>query len=83
MLLAAANQDLRRFLHQPAAVLFDETEGYRLPVYYVTPKEQVRVLKEMGFHDVRVLSTRTGLEVRDWRRWDKLSDDTLYYLCRV
>jgi SAM-dependent methyltransferase len=83
MLMTVANHDLGRFLHQPAAVLFDETQGYQLPVHYVTPKEQVRVLKEQGFHDIRVLSTRTGLEVRDWRRWDKLVDDTLYYLCRV
>ena len=83
MLLTAANQDLERFRHQPSAMLFDEASGYRQAVHYVTPKEQVRVLKELGFHDVRVLSTRSGLEVRDWRRWDKLVDDSLYYLCRA
>jgi SAM-dependent methyltransferase len=83
MLMKAANPDLARSRHQPSAVLFDEDGNYKTPVHYVTPKEQVRVLKELGFHDVRVLSTRTGLEVRDWRRWDKLIDDTLYYLCRV
>jgi SAM-dependent methyltransferase/CelD/BcsL family acetyltransferase involved in cellulose biosynthesis len=83
MLMAAANPGLARLRCQSSAVLFDETGDYKLPVYYLTPKEQVRILKELGFHDVRVLSTRTGLEVRDWRRWDKLIDDTLYYLCRV
>lgn len=83
LLMGAANQGLERLWHQPFAVLFDETAGYRRPVYYVTPKEQVRALKELGFHDVRVLSTRTGLEVRDWRRWGRIFDDTLYYLCRV
>ena len=83
MLMTAANPGLARLRHQLSAVLLDEAGGYRLPVHYVTPKEQVRALKELGFHDIRVLSTRTGLEVRDWRRWDKLSDETLYYLCRV
>jgi SAM-dependent methyltransferase len=83
MLMGTANQGLARFRHQPSAVLVDEKSGYQLLVHYVTPKEQVRVLKELGFHDVRILSARSGLEVRDWRRWDKLIDDTLYYLCRV
>jgi ubiquinone/menaquinone biosynthesis C-methylase UbiE len=83
LLMAVANPGLARLRHHAFAVLFDETWGYQLPVHYVTPKEQVRTLKQLGFHDVRVLSTRTGLEVRDWRRWDKLIDDTIYYLCRV
>ncbi len=83
LLLAAANPGLRRLECQPSALLFEEHGGYRLPVYYGTPREQVRVLRELGFHDVRVFSMRTGLEVRDWRRWDKLTDDSLYYLCRI
>ena len=83
LLISVMNPGLSRFQHQASAMIMDETGGYRLAAYYGTPKEQVRVLKELGFHDLRVLSTRTGLEVRDWRRWDKLIDDTLYYLCRV
>jgi hypothetical protein len=83
LLMAAANPGLARACQQSSAVLFDGTGDYRFPVLYVTPGEQVRVLKEAGFHDVRVFSTRTGLEVRDWRRWIRLRDETLYYLCRV
>ena len=81
--METANQNLKRLRHQSSAVLFDASGHYRLPVYYVTPREQVRALKELGFHDIRVFSMRTGLEVRDWRRWDKLTDDALYYCCRV
>jgi hypothetical protein len=81
--MAEANPGLGRLCHHAGAVLVDEQGGYQRPFHYVTPKEQVRVLKDLGFHDVRVLSTRSGLEVRDWRRWDKLVDRTLYYLCRV
>ncbi len=83
ILMSVANQNLARLRRQASAVLFDESGCYRLPVYYVTPKEQVRLLKEAGFHDIRVFSARTGLEVRDWRLWDKIADDTVYYLCRV
>jgi ubiquinone/menaquinone biosynthesis C-methylase UbiE/CelD/BcsL family acetyltransferase involved in cellulose biosynthesis len=83
ILMSTANENLYRSRCQESVYLFDELGGYRLPVYFGTPKEQARVLKELGFHDVRVFSTRTGLEVRDWRRWDKLTDETLYYICRV
>ena len=83
LLMSVANENLYRSSGLESVYLFDEKGGYRLPVYFGTPKEQVRVLKDLGFHDVRVFSTRTGLEVRDWRRWDKLTDESLYYLCRV
>ncbi len=83
LLVAAANGHLARLCHQPSAMLVDEDSGYRVPVYYSTPNAQVRALKELGFHDIRVFSTRTGLEVRDWRRWSKLTDASLYYVCRV
>ncbi len=82
-LMGFANRNFKRLRHQSSAVLFDASGGYRLPAYYVMPREQVRALKQIGFHDVRVFSSRTGLEVRDWRRWDKLIDDSVYYLCRV
>ena len=83
LLMAAANENFNKLECQPSAMLFDASGGYELPSHYVTPKEQVRVLKESGFHDMRVFSGRTGLEVRDWRRWDKLADEVIYYLCRV
>ncbi len=83
VLMSTANKNLCLSRYQESVYLFDESGGYRLPVYYGTPKEQARILKELGFHDVRVFSSRTGLEVRDWRRWDKLTDEALYYLCRV
>jgi hypothetical protein len=83
MLLAAANRDLALLCHQPVALLCEEAGQGASRVCYIRPREQVRVLKEAGFHDIRVFSGRTGLEVRDWRRWDKLADDMLYYLCRV
>ncbi len=83
ILMSVANPNLARLRRQASSVLFDESGSYRLPVYYVTPKEQVRLLKGAGFHDIRVFASRTGLEVRDWRLWDKVADDTVYYLCRV
>ncbi|MFH0753895.1 MAG: GNAT family N-acetyltransferase [Candidatus Omnitrophota bacterium] len=83
VLMSVANENWPRSRGLESVFLLDEKSGYRLPVYFGTPKEQVRVLKDLGFHDLRVFSTRTGLEVRDWRRWDKLADESLYYLCRV
>jgi SAM-dependent methyltransferase len=67
-------KDFRRFLLLSAG-------HYQVPLYYISPMEQVRQLEAFGFKDVHVFSLETGKECPE-SSWADLKDSWLYYLCR-
>lgn len=68
----------------PHAVLRDGGENYQLQTYYIRPSEQVMVLHQNGFNDIRIFLEKTGKEVTDLSQIDRFTNERwLYYLCRI
>jgi ubiquinone/menaquinone biosynthesis C-methylase UbiE len=66
------------------AVIRDGGENYQLQTYYIKPSEQLEVLHQNGFNDIRVFLEKTGKEVTDLSQIDHFTNERwLYYLCRV
>jgi ubiquinone/menaquinone biosynthesis C-methylase UbiE len=68
----------------PYAFIRDGGEDFKLLTYYVKPSQQVKVLHELGFREIRLFLEKTGQQIMDISRIDDYSQDRwLYYLCHI
>ena len=65
-------------------IIFNDTaDGSRFLYYYIRPKAQVKQLRELGFHEIRLFG-RDGEEIPDGSGTQSpLPDAWIYYLCRM
>ncbi len=81
ILLALNGTSIRRLGAKSHAMIKDGAHSGRLSLYYVKPEEQVKQLLEAGFKNIKVLSTRDGMEVRG--PLEGVKDQWVGYLCEA
>ena len=73
------NEPYKRIKKLSYCTLFDGAHGFKLWSYYITPEEQIRQLKRLGFRDIKGYSLKDGLELK--RGMDQAKDPWIHYLC--
>jgi len=63
ILLKTLNKELDKSKREKYAIINDGAHQFRLLTYYITPREQIRQLSNLGFKNIRVFSSKTGREI--------------------
>jgi ubiquinone/menaquinone biosynthesis C-methylase UbiE len=79
--LRRLNKSLTEIMDNPYALVIDGNHEYCLMNYYIYPIEQIRMLTEIGFTNIRTFSFSNGCEIIDPNRLASETDFAIYYLC--
>jgi ubiquinone/menaquinone biosynthesis C-methylase UbiE len=77
------NNVLKEMRNKRYAILNDGEHSFRLRLYYIKPKEQIRQLTDLGFTNIKTYGSLDGGEIKDPYESESAMDPWLYYLCDV
>jgi ubiquinone/menaquinone biosynthesis C-methylase UbiE len=72
----------KKFYNKKFSILNDGVHKFKLNTYYITPIEQIKQLKELGFMNIRLYSSETGNEIKELNL-NLIKDNWIYYFCEI
>ena len=70
-----------KLAEQKYFIFNDGVYYFSLQTYYITPKNQIEQLIQLGFSNIKVLSLSGGKEIKNSLKLQTIMDPWLYYIC--
>jgi ubiquinone/menaquinone biosynthesis C-methylase UbiE len=84
VLIRLKNFDVDLSEKQDYIVICDGAHNFRFKSYYIHPVKQIQQLESIGFKNIKVYTYTEGLEIKDKKLLNNLTDDPmLYYICEA